>query len=320
MIVFAKGITSGTVPMGGVIVSDNVHAAFMNGPEHMIELFHGYTYSAHPLACAAALATVQLYEDEGLFERAKKLEPLWAERAGELRNCPAVADIRSVGLAAGIDLSVVPAAAARIGHEIMHRAFADESMMVRGMGNTLIVAPPLIVSEPQIDQIFTALDRSIRPVHPGDKVTANDSAMFVEEAIRRTPVHGEYDVVVVGGGPSGIAAAAAAASHGCRTLLIERYGFLGGMGTAAGVTNFFGLYANVYGEIRQVVHGICDELLERIDRLGGLNEPHIVFNKTKARAYDTAIYKCAADQLLLAKGVDVLFHALAVRHRHEARW
>ena len=143
-------------------------------------------------------------------------------------------------------------------------------------------------------------------------MTANDSAMFVEEAIRRTPVHGEYDVVVVGGGPSGIAAAAAAASHGCRTLLIERYGFLGGMGTAAGVTNFFGLYANVYGEIRQVVHGICDELLERIDRLGGLNEPHIVFNKTKARAYDTAIYKCAADQLLLAKGVDVLFHALAV--------
>jgi hypothetical protein len=143
-------------------------------------------------------------------------------------------------------------------------------------------------------------------------VTANDSAMFVEEAIRRTPVHGEYDVVVVGGGPSGIAAAAAAASHGCRTLLIERYGFLGGMGTAAGVTNFFGLYANVYGEIRQVVHGICDELLERIDRLGGLNEPHIVFNKTKARAYDTAIYKCAAYQLLLAKGVDVLFHALAV--------
>ncbi|HEY5962996.1 MAG TPA: aspartate aminotransferase family protein [Xanthobacteraceae bacterium] len=162
MIVFAKGITSGTVPMGGVIVSDNVHAAFMNGPEHVIELFHGYTYSAHPLACAAALATVQLYEDEGLFERAKKLEPLWAERAGELRNCPAVADIRSVGLAAGIDLSVVPAAAARIGHEIMHRAFADESMMVRGVGNTLIVAPPLIVSEPQIDQIFTALDRSIR--------------------------------------------------------------------------------------------------------------------------------------------------------------
>jgi len=83
------------------------------------------------------------------------------------------------------------------------------------------------------------------------------------------------------------------------------------MGTAAGVTNFCGLYANVHGEIRQVVHGVADELLARIDRLGGLNAPHLIFGKTKAQAYDTAAYKIAADDLLLGKGVAILFHALA---------
>jgi hypothetical protein len=133
---------------------------------------------------------------------------------------------------------------------------------------------------------------------------------YVLEPERHVPVRGEYEVVVLGGGPAGIAAAAAAAGHGRKTLLVERYGFLGGMGTAAGVTNFCGLYANVHGEIRQVVHGIADELLARIDRLGGLNTPHLVFGKTKAQAYDTPAYKCAADDLLLAKGSEVLFHAL----------
>src|SRR5215217_8263172 len=94
---------------------------------------------------------------------------------------------------------------------------------------------------------------------------------YVLEPERRIAIRGEYEVLVLGGGPAGIAAAAAAAGHGRKTLLVERYGFLGGMGTAAGVTNFCGLYANVHGEIRQVVHGIADELLVRIDRLGGLN-------------------------------------------------
>jgi glycine/D-amino acid oxidase-like deaminating enzyme len=130
------------------------------------------------------------------------------------------------------------------------------------------------------------------------------------EPARQTPVWGEYEVVVLGGGPAGIAAAVAAARAGRKTLLIERYGFLGGMGTAAGVTNFCGLHANVHGEIRQVVHGVADELLQRIARLGGLNQPHALFGKTVAQAYDTAAYKIAADDLLLSAGVEVLFHAL----------
>lgn len=131
------------------------------------------------------------------------------------------------------------------------------------------------------------------------------------EPSRETPIHGEYDVVVLGGGPAGMAAAVAAARSGRSTLLVERYGFLGGMGTAAGVTNFCGLHANVHGDIRQVVHGVADALLERIERLGGLNAPHALFGKTVAQAYDTAAYKIAADDLLLSSGVELLFHAWA---------
>jgi hypothetical protein len=131
------------------------------------------------------------------------------------------------------------------------------------------------------------------------------------EPARQTPVWGEYEVVVLGGGPAGMAAAVAAARAGRKTLLVERYGFLGGMGTAAGVTNFCGLHANVHGEIRQVVRGVADGLLQRIDRLGGLNQPHGLFGKTVAQAYDTAAYKIAADDLLLSSGVEILFHALA---------
>jgi hypothetical protein len=131
----------------------------------------------------------------------------------------------------------------------------------------------------------------------------------LREPARDTEVYGEYDVVVLGGGPAGIAAAVSAAKAGRSTLLVERYGFLGGMGTAAGVTNFCGLHANVHGEIRRVVHGVASELLERIDRLGGLNAPHALFGKTVAQAYDTAAYKIAADEMMAAAGVNLLFHA-----------
>ena len=138
------------------------------------------------------------------------------------------------------------------------------------------------------------------------------TASFVDEAARRTPVLGEFDVVVLGGGPAGIAAAASAARSGCSTLLVERYGFLGGMGTAAGVTNFCGLHANVFGEIRQVVHGIADDLLARMTELGGLNEPHVIFNgKIAAQAYDNAALKIAADDVVTSSGARILFHALA---------
>ena len=137
------------------------------------------------------------------------------------------------------------------------------------------------------------------------------SSRKITEPARQTEVHGEYDVVVLGGGPAGMAAAVAAARSGRSTLLVERYGFLGGMGTAAGVTNFCGLHANVHGDIRQVVHGVADDLLQRIDRLGGLNEPHSLFgHRIVAQAYDTAAYKIAADDLLLSAGVEILFHAV----------
>ena len=133
---------------------------------------------------------------------------------------------------------------------------------------------------------------------------------FIEEPARQVPLYGEYEVAVLGGGPAGIAAAVAAARAGRRTLLIERYGFLGGMGTAAGVTNFCGLHANVHGEMHRVVQGVASDLLARIDRLGGLNAPHLILGKILAQAYDTAAYKIAADDLLAAHRVNVLFHAL----------
>ena len=164
MITFAKGITSGTVPMGGVIARTPIYDAFMRGPDHAVELFHGYTYSAHPLACAAALATLDLYRDERLFERARALEPLWADAAMGLKGLPNVLDIRCAGLTAGIDLASQPDAVGRRGYEALERCFHDESLVIRISGETIAVTPPLIISEREIEQIFAKVANVIRAV------------------------------------------------------------------------------------------------------------------------------------------------------------
>jgi beta-alanine--pyruvate transaminase len=164
LLCFAKGVTSGAVPMGGVIARQGLYDAFMHGPEHAIELFHGYTYSAHPLACAAGLAALDLYRDENLFERAMRLEPRFADAAMTLKGLPGVLDVRTVGLSAGIDLAPRPDAAGERGYEAMERAFHDEDLVFRIAGDTLAIAPPLIVSEAQIAEIFDKTARVIRAV------------------------------------------------------------------------------------------------------------------------------------------------------------
>ena len=164
MITFAKGVTSGTVPMAGVIARKPIYDAFMRGPEHVVELFHGYTYSGHPLACAAALATLDLYRDERLFERARSLEPLWADAAMALKGLPNVLDIRPVGLTVGIDLASKPDAVGKRGMEALDLGFFEHDVMFRAVGDTLALSPPLIVSENQIGEMFDKLARIIKTV------------------------------------------------------------------------------------------------------------------------------------------------------------
>ena len=164
MITFAKGITSGSVPMGGVLVRKGIYDAFMKGPEHVIELFHGYTYSAHPLACAAGLATLDVYRDEDLFARAKKLEPLWADAAMGLKGLPNVLDIRPVGLTVGIDLASKPDGVGKRGYQALDAGYFAHDFMFRAVGDTLALSPPLIVSEAQIGEMFDKLATIIKEV------------------------------------------------------------------------------------------------------------------------------------------------------------
>ena len=164
MITFAKGVTNGAAPMGGVVVRDTIHDAFMSGPEYAIELTHGYTYSAHPLACAAGLATLQIYRDENLFERARTIEPKFADAVMSLKNEPNVLDIRTVGLTAGIDLAPRPDQVGKRGFDGLNSAFFDHDLMLRTAGDTLILTPPLIMSADQVAEIVEKVSRVIRAV------------------------------------------------------------------------------------------------------------------------------------------------------------
>jgi beta-alanine--pyruvate transaminase len=164
MITFAKGVTSGTVPMAGVVMRKGIYDAFMRGPEHVIELFHGYTYSAHPLACAAGLATLDVYRDENLFGRAAALEGKWADAAMSLKGTPGVLDIRTLGLVAAVDLASRPDAVGKRAYDAVEKAFHEHGLMFRITGDTIALSPPLIISEDQIGEIFDKVKKVIAQV------------------------------------------------------------------------------------------------------------------------------------------------------------
>ena len=157
MITTAKGLTNGCVPMGAVFVSDAIHDAFMHGPGHMIELFHGYTYSGHPLACAAALATLDTYAEEGLFEQAITLEERWADAIHGLRDLPNVIDIRNIGLIGAIELAPRPGAPGTRAYDVFTRCFHEENLLIRVTGDVIALSPPLILTDEHIDRIFRTL-------------------------------------------------------------------------------------------------------------------------------------------------------------------
>ncbi|HEY5000142.1 MAG TPA: aspartate aminotransferase family protein [Usitatibacter sp.] len=156
MITFAKGVTSGTVPMGGVLASSDVYQAFMAGPPGAIELFHGYTYSAHPLACAAGIATLQLYKDEGLFERAARMASVLERALHSLKGARHVIDIRNYGLVGAVELAPRAGAPGARAFEAFLKAY-EKGVLVRQTGDIIAVAPALIVEEAHLDQIVQTL-------------------------------------------------------------------------------------------------------------------------------------------------------------------
>ena len=152
----AKGITNGAFPMGAVFVRRAVHDAFMQGPPEAMELFHGYTYSGHPAACAAALAALELYRREGLLTRAKDLEGPWADAIHGLRDVKNVTDIRNIGLMGAVELAPRPGAPGQRGYAALTTAF-ERGLLIRTTGDTVAVAPPLIITEAEIAELFTML-------------------------------------------------------------------------------------------------------------------------------------------------------------------
>ncbi len=157
----AKGLTNGSIPMGAVFSQRKVYDAFMQGPENVIELFHGYTYSAHPVACAAALATLDVYEQEGLFSRAVSMGPKLEDAIHSLRGLPHVIDVRNYGLIGGVELEPRAGKPGARGYEVFLKCF-ERGVMVRQTGDTIAMSPPLIIEQKQIDRIVETLGEVIR--------------------------------------------------------------------------------------------------------------------------------------------------------------
>jgi beta-alanine--pyruvate transaminase len=160
LITCAKGLTNGAVPMGAVLAKQMIHDAFMQGPPGAIELFHGYTYSAHPLACAAGLATLDIYAREGLFERVRTLAPYWEDAAHSLRGLPGVIDVRNYGLILGLEFEPRAGAPGARAFDVYLQCF-QRGILVRNTGDTIALSPPLIIEKPHIDQLFGTLRDAI---------------------------------------------------------------------------------------------------------------------------------------------------------------
>ena len=160
MITMAKGITNATVPMGAVGISSEIYDTVYNENKGKIELFHGYTYSGHPLACAAGLATLEVYEEEKLFDKAKSLEKYFGYAAHSLSKVNMVKDIRNFGMVAGIELTERSKDSINLGRDVYEECF-ENGVMVRFTGNTIAISPPLIINKSQIDKIFEVLRKAI---------------------------------------------------------------------------------------------------------------------------------------------------------------
>jgi len=161
LLVMAKGLTNGCVPMGAVAAKEGIYETFMTGPEHLIEFFHGYTYSSHPLACAAGLATLETYADDGLLTRAQQLGGYFAEAVHSLKGEPNVIDIRSIGLVGGIELSPIAGSPAKRAFDIFLDCY-DKGVLIRTTGDTIALSPPLIIERQHIDQIIDTVRGAIR--------------------------------------------------------------------------------------------------------------------------------------------------------------
>lgn len=156
IITVAKGITNGSVPMGAVFVRQGIYDAFMNAPDNAIELFHGYTYSGHPVACAAALATLDIYEEEGLFQRAHDLAGYWQEAMHSFKDHPHVIDVRNLGLVAGIELEPIPGKPTARAFDAFLKAY-ERGLLIRTTGDIIALSPPLIIEKHHIDQLVEIL-------------------------------------------------------------------------------------------------------------------------------------------------------------------